>query len=179
MNKKVQNIALYVDPNFQYYNEHMIVGSSDQNTDEMGKQIEVKQNKNKTTFDNSELFGINSGEVHMYQADIASFNAIDYAFQKNAIFCIKAFVETLLILTGEHQFRNCFDKAILMMISRGMDVKELVNSPLFYAPIWTRYSLFSPNENPVIIGYNNDLEDLEFEDPNLIFCGDANCPRKE
>ena len=64
----------------------------------------------------------------MYQADISGNNVIDYAFKKGSIFCIKAFVETLLILTGEDKFRNCFDKAILLMISRGMDVKELVNS---------------------------------------------------
>ena len=57
-------------------------------------------------------------------------NAIDYAFKRDSIFCIKAFVDSLLILSdkGESQFRNCFDKALLLMISRGMDVKELVNS---------------------------------------------------
>lgn len=37
----------------------------------------------------------------MYQPDISNFNAIDYAYQKNAIYCIKAFVDTLLILSDE------------------------------------------------------------------------------
>ena len=82
----------------------------------------------------------------MYQSDICGYNAIDYAFKRNSIFCIKAFVETLLILTGQNQFNNCFDKAILKMISREMDVKELVNSALFFVPIWTQYSVFSPNQ---------------------------------
>lgn len=68
----------------------------------------------------------------MYQADISVQNAIDYAFHKNAIFCIKTFVETLLLLKDEEQFRGCFDKAILLMISRGIDVKDLARSSLFF-----------------------------------------------
>ena len=74
------------------------------------------------------------GKVHMYQKDISGQSVIDYAFDKKAIFCIKAFVETLLILSNEeeNQFRNCFDKAILLMIEKGMDVKELVNSELLF-----------------------------------------------
>ena len=52
----------------------------------------------------------------MYQQDISGQNAIEYAIKKNAISCIKAFVETLLMFTNEKQFRNCFDKAILPMI---------------------------------------------------------------
>lgn len=50
--------------------------------------------------DNTEIFYSNIGQVHMYQSDIGGYNAIDYAFKRNSIFCIKAFVETLLILTG-------------------------------------------------------------------------------
>ena len=73
----------------------------------------------------------------MFQNDVAGLNAIDYAFKKNAILCIKSFVETLLILDVKQiSFRNCFDKAILMMINRGMEVKELINSELFYPAIW-------------------------------------------
>lgn len=81
----------------------------------------------------------------MYQKDISGLSVIDYAFEKKAIFCIKAFVETLLILSNneENQFRNCFDKAILLMIEKGMDVKELVNSELFYPQIWQNKSIFS------------------------------------
>jgi hypothetical protein len=58
----------------------------------------------------------------MYQTDISGMNAIDQAFKKNAIFCIKAFVDTLIILTEGGNFRNCFDKALLMMIGKEMDV---------------------------------------------------------
>lgn len=54
--------------------------------------------------DNTESFQVNSGKVHMYQKDISGSNAIDYAFDKNAIFCIKAFVETLLIHTEDVSF---------------------------------------------------------------------------
>ena len=63
-------------------------------------------------------------------------NAIDYAFSRNAIYCVKAFVESLLMLPNSNQFKNCFDKAVLLMINRGMDVKELVKSPLFYPKIF-------------------------------------------
>jgi len=73
----------------------------------------------------------------MYQDNIAGTNAIDIAFGENSIFCIKAFVDSLLQLTGEEQFRNCFDKALLMMVKKRMDVKELVNSSLFFAPAWS------------------------------------------
>ena len=104
----------------------------------------------------------------MYQQDISGQNAIDYAFEKNAIFCIKDFVETLL-LTNEVKFRNCFDKALLLMLARGMDVKELVNSQLFYPLIWTKYTLFSPNQESISIPYNGEIEDIEYEDPNKLF----------
>jgi hypothetical protein len=96
-------------------------------------------------------------------------NAIDNAFKKNAIFCIKAFVETLIILTDDVNFRNCFDKALLMMISKGMDVKELVSSELFYATIWNDLSLHSQVSDTVIIPYNGQVEMIEFEDPNVLF----------
>ena len=51
-----------------------------------------------------------------------------------------------------------------------MDVKELVNSQLLYPSIWTKLSLFSTNQKSIAIPYNGDVEDLEFEDPNLLFC---------
>ena len=105
----------------------------------------------------------------MYQKDIAGLNAIDQAFRKNSFFCIKAFVETLLIMTDEGQFKNCFDKAILQMITKGMDVKDLVNSELFYVPAWTHLSLFSSSDETEFVGYNEDIEELEFEDPNELF----------
>ena len=50
-----------------------------------------------------------------------------------------------------------------------MDVKELCSSGLFYPKIWESYTLFSAIETPVVVGYNNELEDLEFDDPSKIF----------
>jgi len=106
----------------------------------------------------------------MYQDDISGENAIDHAFRKNSIFCIKLFVESLLqISNNEIQFRNCFDKALLVMVNKDMDVKELINSPLFYPEIWTKYTLFSDEQKPTIMPYNSDLADLEYEDPREIF----------
>lgn len=105
----------------------------------------------------------------MYQKDISGRSVIDYAFQKKAIFSIKAFVETLLILKDEQQFRNCFDKAILLMIDNDMDVKELVNSELFYPQIWQNKIIFSKNQETVYAPFNGDLEDLEFESPDCLF----------
>ena len=61
--------------------------------------------------------------IHMYQDDISGINAITIAFKRNSIFCIKAFVDNLLELQNGSQFRNCFDKALLIMINKGMDVK--------------------------------------------------------
>ena len=55
------------------------------------------------------------------------------------------------------------------MVRRGMEIKDLVNSQLFYAPLWTRCSLFSTMEEDVILPYNEPIEELEFEDPNLVF----------
>lgn len=55
------------------------------------------------------------------------------------------------------------------MINKDMDVKELINSPLFYPEIWTKYTLFSDQQKPTIRPYNNDLADLEYEDPREIF----------
>ena len=79
-------------------------------------------------------------------------------------------METLLILDVKQiSFRNCFDKAILMMINRGMEVKELINSELFYPAIWQNHLVFSPEKDPVTIPYNNDLVDLEMECPNTMF----------
>ena len=108
----------------------------------------------------------------MYQPDISGQNAIDYAFQRDSIFCIKSFVDSILKLSddGESQFRNCFDQALLLMISRGIDVIELVNSQLLYPSIWTTQTLFSTNENAIAMPYNKDVGDLEFEDPDGIFC---------
>lgn len=55
------------------------------------------------------------------------------------------------------------------MVNKGMDVKELVNSNLFYPPVWTKYTLFSEMKEPAIRPYSNELDDLEFEDPFRLF----------
>lgn len=72
-------------------------------------------------------------------------------------------------MTDESQFKNCFDQAILHMIDRGMDVKELVNSPLFFVPVWNQLSLFSSEDKTAFLAYNEDVDELEFEDPQRIF----------
>ena len=50
-----------------------------------------------------------------------------------------------------------------------MDVIELLNSNILFPRIWKKYTLFSENDQNVVLAYNNALEDLEFEDPNKIF----------
>lgn len=105
----------------------------------------------------------------MYSEDISGNNAIDVAFERNSIFSIKLFVDNLLDMTGESQFKNCFDKALLLMIQKGLDVKELVNSNLIYPPIWNKQTIFSGNSNKLIRTFNNDLNSLEFEDPYEMF----------
>ena len=120
MNKHVRNIVTYIDPQTViYFNvKHTVQGYQHKNNHELKK----------ITRNQSTQEAITAGTVHMYQQDIMGRNAIDYAFKKNAIICIKAFVDSLLQLPEEVQFRNCFDKALLLMIERSMDVKELVAS---------------------------------------------------
>ena len=78
-------------------------------------------------------------------------------------------MDTLLILSDENQFRNCFDRALLLMIERDLDVKDLINSSLFFAPLWSEQSIFAEVHHPVICPVNCDIEDLHFEDPTNIF----------
>ena len=60
------------------------------------------------------------------------------------------------------------------MISKGMDIKELVNSDLLFPPVWTKYTLFSEMQEPAISIYNHELEDLEYEDPFILFDKNVN-----
>lgn len=55
------------------------------------------------------------------------------------------------------------------MIDKNLDTKELVGSELFYPSLWTQHSIFSEEEESQIVAYNNDLEDLELENPYKIF----------
>ena len=50
-----------------------------------------------------------------------------------------------------------------------MDIKDLVQSSLFYPEIWQNESNFSQVEKPVILPYNGEIDDLEFEDPTKLF----------
>lgn len=160
---------MYANPMYQSDYLNRMLCELDQSIDEKQGKHELKFLKHTKIYDNTELFGLNSGRVHMYQTDISVFNAIDYAFFNNAIFCIKAFVDTLLILKDEQQFRGCFDKALLLMICRRMDIKDLVQSSLFYPEIWQNESNFSQVEGPIILPYNGEVDDLEFEDPTRLF----------
>ena len=64
------------------------------------------------------------------------------------------------------------------MIVKGMDVKELVNSDLFYPPIWKKSSIFSEQQKPKIIAYHNDLEDLEYESPQNLMDNESKWSRR-
>jgi hypothetical protein len=55
------------------------------------------------------------------------------------------------------------------MIAKGMDVKELMSSDLLYPPIWTNQTIFSENLNLSICTYNGTIDNLENEDPMILF----------
>ena len=80
---------MYVNPNL------MLLGNQKISLENAGDKYK------EDSLDNTEQFGMNQGQVHMYQPDISGSNAIDYAFKKDSIFCIKAFVDSLLILSNE------------------------------------------------------------------------------
>ena len=95
MNTNSNNIAMFANPNYVFINDQRV------NLDK-GQGDQKSSIQKFYSVDNTELFLKNSGDVHMYQDDISGNNAIDYAFKKKAFYCIKAFVETLLILTNEN-----------------------------------------------------------------------------
>ena len=55
------------------------------------------------------------------------------------------------------------------MISRDINVIEIMNSQLLYPSIWAHRSLFSTNEATIQIPYNRHVGDLEFENPDVLF----------
>jgi hypothetical protein len=67
------------------------------------------------------------------------------------------------------QFTNCFDKALLLMINKRMDVKELVQSTILYPILWNNQTIFSSDEDIKMIPYNNSMDELEFENPYELF----------
>lgn len=55
------------------------------------------------------------------------------------------------------------------MIERDLDVQDLINSSLFFSPLWTNKSLFAQSQQLTICPVNCDIEDLQFEDPKNMF----------
>jgi len=51
------------------------------------------------------------------------------------------------------------------MISKGMDVKKLVNSEVFYPTLWKKKEIYYDNPDTMIVPYNHGIEAIEFEDP--------------
>jgi hypothetical protein len=51
------------------------------------------------------------------------------------------------------------------MISKGMDVKKLVNSEVFYPTLWKKKEIYYDNPDTMIVPYNDGIEAIEFEDP--------------
>lgn len=99
-------------------------------------------------------------------------NAIDIAFEVNSIFSIKLFVNRLLELDDQEKFKNCFDKALILMIAKKMNVNQLLNSNLLYPPIWENLTVFSDKIEKTFCGYNGTIENLLKEDPNILFYED-------
>ena len=56
-----------------------------------------------------------------------------------------------------------------MMVDKGIDVNELVNSNLMYPEIWQNKPMFSDIKELTIQAYNNSIEDLEHELPEKVF----------
>ena len=79
MNKKVENVAILWASNY---------------TKVANIRIEHPLPEDEVHISQPEL-------VHMYQTDIVNKTVIDYAFQRNAIYSIKAFVESLMVLPDE------------------------------------------------------------------------------
>mmetsp|Transcript_42439 Transcript_42439/g.65118 ORF Transcript_42439/g.65118 Transcript_42439/m.65118 type:complete len:104 (+) Transcript_42439:2223-2534(+) len=55
------------------------------------------------------------------------------------------------------------------MINRGMDVKELANSQLFYPTIWSKFSTFSSSSETLMVSYDKTVDDLLSESPASLF----------
>lgn len=82
--------------NINYYLSDQYITQS-QSTRQSLKKTQIGSAKfSSNIVDNSAEKQLAANSVHMYQGDIAGSNAIDAAFEKNSIFCIKAFVSSLL-----------------------------------------------------------------------------------
>jgi hypothetical protein len=51
------------------------------------------------------------------------------------------------------------------MIQRGMDVKNLVASEVFFPQIFKKYNIYSRDLDNNVAPFNGDIADLEFENP--------------
>ena len=107
--------------------------------------------------------------IHMFQNDIEGMNPIDIALKKNAIFSIKAYSDTLLILKDENLFRDCIDQAVLLLIKRGIDVNQLLSSYVIYPEIWKSLTVYSTVDKITTAPFNGDIEDLNFDSPVHLF----------
>ena len=154
MNDNVKNMVKYLDYKFTLQDIH-------QNITHKFAAIQGGLDKVHGDFKNhndQEGCGYHLEErIHMFQNDIAGSNPIDIAFKQNSIFCIKAFIDCLLHLTHEISFRNYVDKALLLMISRGLDVKKYINNVILFHPIWEKKTIYSKEEEAIIKPFNNSI----------------------
>ena len=71
----------------------------------------------------------------MFQSDISGQSSIDIAINKTSMFSVKAFAESILKLK-DVGIRNCFEKAIIQLILKGMEVNDICQSNVLYPQIW-------------------------------------------
>lgn len=154
MNYNVKNMAKYLDSSFSIREIH-------QNIAWKQAAIQGGQDKVHGDFKNSIEYQSLSihflDRIHMFQDDIAGNNAIDIAFRMNSIYSIKAFVDSLLHLQDEITFRNYVDKALLMMISNGLDVINYVRSEIFFPQIWKKRIIYCKQQKPIAVPFNGHV----------------------
>lgn len=166
MNYNVKNMAKYLDSSFSIREIHQNIA---------WKQAAIQGGLDKVHGDFKNAIEYQSLSIHfldrinMFQDDIAGDNAIDIAFRMNSIYSIKAFVDSLLHLQEEITFRNYVDKALLMMISNGLDVINYVKSDIFFPQIWKKRIIYCKQQSPVTVPFNGHLQDLEYSDPVAMF----------
>jgi len=76
MNRRVQNIALFIDPMFIRISNVRVQFDSQEDI----KQETAQIHRRGRGAENVDAYYQNSGKIHMYQDDITGNNAIDYAF---------------------------------------------------------------------------------------------------
>jgi len=81
------------------------------------------------------------------------------------MFSIKAYSDALLILKDENLFRDCINQALLLLISRGIEVNQLLSSYVIYPEIWKSMTVYSTVESVTIAPFEGEIEDLDFDSP--------------